>query len=56
MIHIFSLAYAELSVAQIVQQMGSAIIRHTHKPCYTPPRIIPFINPDKLFNWCQQCA
>jgi len=52
--HNFSLAYAELSIAQIVQQMGSAIIRPTHKPCCAPPRKIPFINPEKPFNGCQQ--
>ena len=47
MIHIFSLAYAERSIAQIVQQTGSVIIRPTHKPCYAnaPPQKIPFINP-----------
>jgi len=36
--------------------MGSAIICLAHKPCYAPPRKIPFINPEKPIYGCQQFA
>jgi len=33
-----------LSRVQLNQQTGSAVIRPTHKPCWAPPRKIPFLN------------
>ena len=43
-----------LSWVQLHQQMGSAVICPTHKPCYTPPQKFPFINPEKPLYGCQQ--
>jgi len=36
-----------LSLVQLHKRKRSAIICPTHKPCYTPQRKIPFLNPGK---------
>ena len=38
-----------LSWVQLYQQIGSAIIRPTHKCCHAPAWKIAFINPENLF-------
>jgi len=57
MISLLSLVYGKYSyISQGRIFAGSAVICPTHKPCYGLAHKIPFINSEKNFSGCQQCA